>query len=99
MVASRVLRCEIKSEIVCRGLSFLTQKRPSAEEILIKILKSSNKLPGKPRSEWRAMKRGNKSFPGLVAGPEGGKATEGHGRSGGVEYLGGKDSESVFTSF
>lgn len=84
---------------VCRCLRFLRQKRCSAKEILIIILKSSNKLPSKPGSEWGAVKGGNKSFPGLVRGQEGREVIEGHSRSGGIGYLWEEDLESVFTSF
>ena len=77
----------------------MRQKRCSAKEILIIILKPSNKLPGKPGSEWGAVKGGNKSFPGLVWGQEGREVIEGHSRSGGIGYLWEEDLESVFPSF
>lgn len=93
------LRLSGRQQSVCRCLRFLREKRCSAKEILIIILKPSNKLPSKPGNEWGAVKGGNKSFPGLVWGQEGREAIGGHSRSGGIGYLWEEDLESVFPSF
>lgn len=67
---------------VCRRTGFWKHRRCGAKAALMIIWKYSNKLPGRPRSEWGAEKGERSPSQGLVWGQECQESDRGSGKKG-----------------